>query len=44
MHRSPNQCHLNSKESGDETRKKRHSKRIETSTNMVRNIIEFRNR
>jgi len=44
IHRSPNQNHLNSKESGDEKRKKRHSKTVETKTNMVRNIIEFRNR
>jgi len=44
MHRLPHQCHLNSRESGDEKRQKRHSKRVETKTKMVRNIIEFRNR
>jgi ribosomal protein L35 len=43
MHRSPHQNHLNAKQTGDEKRAKRHSKRVETETNMVRNIIEFKN-
>jgi len=44
IHRAPGQNHLNSKEAGDEKRAKRHSKTVETKTNMVRNIVEFRNR
>lgn len=44
IHRSRNQNHLNSKESGDEKRTKRHSKTVETQTRMVRNIVEFKNR
>jgi ribosomal protein L35 len=44
MHRLPHQDHLNSKQTGDEKRRKRHSRRVETKTNMVRNIIEFKNR
>ena len=44
MHRLPHQDHLNSKQTGDEKRRKRHSKRVETKTNMVKNIIEFKNR
>ena len=44
MYRLPHQNHLNSKQTGDEKRAKRHSKKTETDTNMVRNIIEFKNR
>jgi ribosomal protein L35 len=43
MYRLPHQNHLNAKQTGDEKRAKRHSKRVETETNMVRNIIEFKN-
>lgn len=42
MHRLPHQCHLNAKETGDEKRRKRHSKRVERS--MATHIIEFKNR
>jgi len=44
IHRLPNQNHLNSKESGNEKRAKRHSKTVEHKTRMITNIIEFRNR
>ena len=44
IHRAPGQNHLNSKEAGDEKRAKRHPKTVEHVTNMVRNIIEFKNR
>ena len=44
IHRAPSQNHLNSKESGNEKRAKRHPKTVEHETNMIRNIIEFKNR
>lgn len=44
VHRLPHQNHLNAKQSGDEKRKKRHSKTVETETRMRKNIIEFKNR
>lgn len=44
MHRLPHQDHLNSKQTGDEKRAKRHSKRVESETRMVQNIVEFKNR
>lgn len=42
MHRLPHQDHLNSKQTGDERRRKHHSKRIQGS--IVNRIIEFKNR
>ncbi|HUT96423.1 MAG TPA: 50S ribosomal protein L35 [Candidatus Paceibacterota bacterium] len=43
MYRLPHQNHLNAKQSGNKKRAKRHSKRVESKTKMVRNIVEFRN-
>jgi ribosomal protein L35 len=42
MHRLPHQDHLNSKQSGDEKRRKRHSKRV--SGIFVKELVEFKNR
>jgi ribosomal protein L35 len=43
IHRLPGQNHLNSKESGNEKRAKRHPKTVETITRMSRNFIKYRN-
>jgi len=42
MHRLPHQCHLKSKQTGDEKRRKRHSKIV--GDEMTNKIIEFKNR